>query len=155
MSAIPSPSGDSTIGSSDRPVRIDVGTGGGGAGAGARPIVPVAGRVLGPASIVQVYAPGATPAQFQVHATARLVPVPRATSLPGGSVTVTVPAARRGQPGGERDGPPSLPEDVGAYSFGSPVDAAWLRDRGQLRVERVPGQLVNPVSRWPEIVARA
>ncbi len=55
-SSTPSPSGEITLGETASPEsRVGAGGGGGTGGGGADPIVPLAGRVSGPASIVQVY----------------------------------------------------------------------------------------------------
>src|SRR2546430_14726746 len=56
-------------------------------GTGFPPIVPVAGRTLSPAPIVQRYSPGSAVAASQVQSTSWLRPVPVATMLPAAAVT--------------------------------------------------------------------
>ena len=80
-SSIPSPSGEATGGVTVSPVTSEA-VGGGGTGGGALPIVPDAGRVCVPASIVHVYEPVAIRAAFHVQATAVPVPRPRAATAP-------------------------------------------------------------------------
>ena len=113
-----------------RPVRIGDGAGGG--DSGALPIVPDAGRVCGPASIVQVYEPLVVRAAFHVQATAVPVPRPRATTAPEAPLTATAQAAGAESLAVNRICPPRPPSACGAYSFGSPVAATCRAMSGSL-----------------------
>src|SRR5690349_14174331 len=112
-SATPSPSGEITAGSTCRPDRIGA-DGGGGAGTGPFESVPVAGRVSAPASIVQMYEPPLRPAEFHVQSTASPRPVPRATTAPPPSRTLTVQLRACESRAVNWIGPPSEPFTTGA-----------------------------------------
>src|SRR6188508_3373601 len=144
-SSIPSPSGETTGGAAASPTTIGEEAGGG--SGGALPIVPDAGRVCGPASIVHVYEPFAIRAAFHVQATAVPEPRPRATRAPEAPLTVTVQAPGAESVAVNRTGPPRPPTACGAYSFGSPVAATIRAMSGSLPYRAAPGQLVGPVSR--------
>src|SRR6185312_7898834 len=124
--------------------------GGGGAG-GALPIVPEAGRVCAPASIVHAYEPPLIPVAFHVQETAVPDPRPRATTAPPVSRTVTAHEAGAESLAVKRTGPPRPPVTSGAYSLGSPVAATARARSGSFAYSAAPGQLVGPVSRCPEI----
>src|SRR5438309_373520 len=80
-----------------------------------------------------------------------LLPEPRATGRPAEFRTVTVQAAAEESLAVNCTGPPRPPRTVGAYSFGNPIAATSCAMSGSLPYRAVPGQLVKPVSRWPEI----
>jgi hypothetical protein len=115
-SAIPSPSGEITGGATVRPETTgteDTGDAGGATGT-VLPMVPVAGRVAGPASIVHVYRPAGAAAESHVHETVEPVPLPRATVAPAALCTVTVHAPGAESLAVKRTAPPRAPVAAGA-----------------------------------------
>src|SRR5262245_3538352 len=53
-----------------------------------------------------------------------------------------------------RIGPPSDPRSSGEYSFGRPIEPTRAAITPSRPYSRLPGQVVGPVSRWPEIARR-
>ena len=94
---------------------------------GAVPIVPEAGRTVGPASSAHEYGtPGSALRASQVQSTAVPVPDPAATTLPVASFTVTVHGRLWVSRAVKRTDPPTAPDTVGTKSLGRPVRAtSW------------------------------
>ena len=104
-SSTPSPSGEITLGETASPESSGGAGGGGGTAAAAAPvpIVPLAGRVSGPASIVHVYEARAATGEVHVHEMVAPAPWPAATAFPPALRTVTAHGGGRREPRGEDD----------------------------------------------------
>src|SRR4029453_5967989 len=113
---------------------------------------PVAGRTGGPASIAYRYFPAGIVRASQVQSMAVPSPWPCPTTFPSGSVTVTDQGSHCVSVPVKWTNSPGAPVACGKYIFGRPVWATARAIDGKSPYSWLPGQVVNPVSRCPEIV---
>src|SRR5512132_2771809 len=88
--------------------------------------------------------------ESQVQRTVDPVPVPKATCCRAESNTVTVHGSTLDSLAEKLTRPPTEPSTSGVYSFGSPVSDACWATAPIWPYRPAPGQLVKPVSLWPE-----